>query len=186
VTPSSPVPADDLTLALTATIRAALDGFPQLALDPDQLAVRLAPVLSARLSDAARTAGTDIPALARGLAALPAFPAPDRSSVSARILAALRRHPSGREPGVTPESLVSLTGLPGGTLGTAVSTLVQAGELVRDAWLVRLPQPDDLLLGTRPEGRDDGSQTRQVSERRAIGDRRALGERRLYDRRALD
>jgi hypothetical protein len=51
---------------------------------------------------------------------------------------------------------------------------------------VRLPQPDDLLLGTRPEGRDDGSQTRQVSERRAIGDRRALGERRLYDRRALD
>jgi hypothetical protein len=82
--------------------------------------------------------------------------------------------------------IAALTGLPSSALGTAVSALVQAGDLVRDAWLVRLPQADDLLPGTRPDGHKTEGELRQVAERRAIGDRRAVGERRLYDRRSLE
>jgi hypothetical protein len=81
--------------------------------------------------------------------------------------------------------LRNLTGLPQAALGPAVSALVQAGELVRDAWLVRLPLPDDLLGGTHPPVEERPDESRTVAERRAIGDRRAVGERRLYDRRSL-
>lgn len=186
MSPSSSAPTDDLTLALTATIRAALGGFPRLVPDTEQLAIRLGRALSTRLAKAAASSGANLPELALALATLPAAPVPDRGSVEARILAALGRHPSGHAPGVTPESLAALTGLPPSLLGTAVSALVQAGDLVRDAWLVRLPQADDLLPDSRPDARQPEGELRQVAERRAIGDRRALGERRLYDRRSLE
>ena len=89
-----------------------------------------------------------------------------------------------RAPGVSPESLASLTGLSPSMLGPAVSGLVQAGDLVRDGWLVRLPQAEDLLPSRLAEP-DRGAELRHASERRAIGDRRAVGERRLYERRQL-
>jgi hypothetical protein len=174
---------DDLTLALTETLRAALEAFPQLVLDAEQLASRLAPGLSIRLAEAAEAAGVAAPALARAIATRSEASGAGANSVEARVLAALGRHPGGREPGVSPESLASLTGLSPSTLSPAVSVLVQAGDLVRDGWLVRLPQAEDLLPSHRPAEPDRGTELRQASERRAIGDRRAVGERRLYDRR---
>jgi DNA-binding MarR family transcriptional regulator len=158
---------ENLTRALVETLRAALEAFPQLVLDAEQLATRLAPGLSVRL------AATRSEALGAGT-----------TSVEARVLAALNRHASGREPGVSPESLASLTGLSPSVLGPAVSGLVQAGDLVRDGWLVRLPQAEDLLPSRLAEP-DRGAELRHASERRAIGDRRSVGDRRLYDRRKL-
>jgi hypothetical protein len=177
-------PSDDLTLVLTSTLRAAFDAFPLLVLDAEQLATRLAPGLAATLGEAAKSAGMNASDLARGLASRPKVSGSDAgvASVEERILLALNRHASGRAPGVTPESLASLTGLPASVLGSAVSALVQSGDLVRDGWLVRLPQTDDLLPSSLPESRREG-EARQASERRAIGDRRAVGERRLFDRR---
>lgn len=172
---------DDLTLALTETLRAALEAFPQLVLDAEQLASRLAPGLSVRLAEAAEAAGVPPLALARVLAT--PSEASGATSVEARVLAALGRHASGREPGVSPESLASLTGLSPSVLGPAVSRLIQAGDLVRDGWLVRLPQPQDLLPSARLAEPGRGEEVRHGSERRAIGDRRSVGERRLYDRR---
>ena len=174
---------DDLTLALTETLRAELEAFPQLVLDAEQLASRLAPGLSVRLAEAAEAAGVAAAALARTLTTRPEASGPGANSVEARVLAALGRHASGREPGVSPESLASLTGLSPSSLGPAISVLVQTGDLVRDGWLVRLPQVADLLPSNRPAEPNRGTELRQASERRAIGDRRAVGERRLYDRR---
>jgi hypothetical protein len=174
---------DDLTLALTETLRTALEAFPQLVLDAEQLASRLAPVLSVRLAEAAEAAGVTAPALARALATRSAASDPGTNTVEARVLAALGRHASGREPGVSPESLASLTGLSASVLGPAVSRLIQAGDLVRDGWLVRLPQPLDLLPSNRLAEPGRGAELRHGAERRAIGDRRSVGERRLYDRR---
>ena len=182
---SVPASPDDLTLALTETLRAALEAFPQLVLDAEQLASRLAPGLSVRLAEAAVAAGVAAPALARALATRSEASGPGADSVEARVLAALNRHASGRGPGVSPESLASLTGLSPGVLGSAVSALVQGGDLVRDGWLVRLPQADDLLPSSRLAEPERGTELRHASERRAIGDRRAVGERRLYDRRTL-
>ena len=59
---------NDLTRALADTLRAALEAFPQLVLDAEQLATRLAPGLSVRLTEAAEAAGVAPPALARALA----------------------------------------------------------------------------------------------------------------------
>ena len=174
---------DDLTLALTDTLRAALEAFPQLVLDAEQLASRLAPGLSLRLAEAAEAAGVTTPALARALANRREASGPGPDSPGARVLAALGRHVSGRTPGVSPDSLAALTGLSHSVLGPAVSALVQAGDLVRDGWLVRLPQAEDLLPSARLAGPDRVGELRHASERRAIGDRRSVGERRLYDRR---
>jgi hypothetical protein len=176
---------DDLTLALTDALRAALEGFPQLVLDAEQLAIRLAPRLSVRLAKAAEAAGVTAPALARALTTRSEASGPGANSPEARVLAALGRHASGRTPGVSPDSLASLTGLSHSVLGPTVSGLVQAGELVRDGWLVRLPQAEDLLPSSRLAEPNRGGELRHASERRAIGDRRSVGERRLYDRRAL-
>jgi hypothetical protein len=173
---------DDLTRALADTLRAALKAFPQLVVDAEQLAGRLAPGLSVRLAEAADAAGVSAPALARALATRSEPSGASASSVEARVLAALNRHASGRAPGVSPESLAALTGLSPTVLGPAVSGLVQAGDLVRDGWLVRLPQAEDLLHSRLAEP-DRGVDLRHTTERRAIGDRRAVGERRLYDRR---
>jgi hypothetical protein len=181
--PDSTSPTD-LTRALADTLRAAFEAFPQLVLDAEQLATRLAPGLSVRLAEAAEAAGVAPPALAQALATRSEASGPGAGSVEARVLAALNRHASGRTPGVSPESLAALTGLIPAVLGPAVSGLVQAGDLVRDGWLVRLPQAEDLLPSSRPAEAAREGALRQTSERRAIGDRRAVGERRLYDRRA--
>ena len=183
-------PADDLTLALTSTLQAALESLPRSELSSDTLARSLARPLAVRLSAAAIVAGATVPELARALASRgPAASAGE--TPEGRILAALERHTAGRSPGVTPESLASLTGLAPAILAPAVSLLVQGGQLVRDGWLVRLPSPEDLLPHaqrgehsgeTRQRGRRSG-ETRQLEERRAIGDRRATGERRLFERR---
>jgi hypothetical protein len=178
--------ASQLTDALAGVIREALQDQPTADLDRDVLVARLAPALSARLAQAAVTAGATVPRLTRALALRSGGGAHSEvDSDEERVLGALRRHSAGRSPGVTPESLVVLTGLPQHVLGPVVSTLVQAGELVRDGWLVRLPAPDDLLPGARIS-RERGTESRQVEERRAIGDRRRLGERRLYERRSLN
>jgi hypothetical protein len=176
---------DHLTLALTGTLRAALEAFPQLVLDAEQLASRLAPGLSVRLAEAAEAAGVTAPALARALTTRSEASGPGANSPETRVLAALGRHASGRTPGVSPDSLASLTGLSHSVLGPTVSGLVQAGDLVRDGWLVRLPQAEDLLPSTRLAEPNPERDLRQASDRRAIGDRRSVGERRLYDRRAL-
>jgi hypothetical protein len=84
---------------------------------------------------------------------------------------------------VAPDSLASLTGLSPSVLGPGVGGLIQAGDLVREAWLVRLPQPDDLLPQSGPAAPEVAGARVLVAERRAIGDRRVVGERRLYDRR---
>jgi hypothetical protein len=179
---SSNDPADDLTLAITDTLRAALVAVPRSELSSDALTQSLARHLAQRLSAAVIAAGGTVPDFARALASRSAAEPSRGSTLEERILVALRRHPAGTSPGVTPESLASLTGLLPGVLAPAVSALVQAGELVRDAWLVRLPSGEDLLPGAG-EGEARSGQSRQTSERRAIGDRRATGERRLYDRR---
>jgi hypothetical protein len=181
MTAASTAPADALARALTDALREALEDVPHADLDAESLAARLAPALAIRLATAAGRTGASVTGLARGLASGAAGQEGD--TVEDRILAALRRYPGGRLPGVSPDALRNLTGLSQAVLGPAVSDLVQAGELVRDAWLVRLPLPDDLLGGSPPEARNGDS--RQVAERRAIGDRRAVGERRLYDRRHL-
>jgi hypothetical protein len=174
---------NDLTQALTETLRGALEAFPQLVLDAEQLASRLAPGLSIRLAEAAEAAGVAAPSLARALTARSESSGSGDNSLEGRVLAALGRHASGRAPGVSPDSLASLTGLSHSVLGPAVSALVQAGDLVRDGWLVRLPQAEDLLPSARLAGPDRVGELRHASERRAIGDRRSVGERRLYDRR---
>jgi hypothetical protein len=179
--PASTAPAESLTRALTEALREALLDVPHADLDPDTLAARLAPALSARLATAAGAAGANLGGLVRGLALKPRQ---EGDTVESRILAALRRYPAGRSPGVAPEALRNLTGLSQSLLGPAVSGLVQAGELVRDAWLVRLPQPDDLLPSDQDRDEERDAESRQVIERRAIGDRRAVGERRLYERRS--
>ena len=180
--PSPNLDSDDLTLALAITLRAALQSLPRSELSLDTLAQNLARPLALRLAPAAVTAGASVPELAQALASRSAAEAAPDGTTEERILDALRRHTAGRSPGVTPEALASLTGLAPALLAPVVSTLVQTGELVRDAWLVRLPNQEDLLQGDRgePDGRRD---SRQTAERRAIGDRRATGERRLYDRR---
>ena len=182
MTPASTAPADALTRALTDALREALEDVPYSDLDPETLAARLAPVLSARLASAAGNAGASVSGLARGLT--PRAFSGQFDTVEDRILAALRRYPGGRSPGVAPDALRNLTGLSQAVLGPAVSGLVQAGELVRDAWLVRLPQPDDLLAGA-PPAEEPIVESQEHVERRAIGDRRAVGERRLYERRHL-
>lgn len=180
--PSHPGSADDLTLALTDALRGALATLPRTRLDPESAAADVAAVLAPRLAAAAVAAGLAIPELARALSDHSAEPA---GSPEDRILAALRRHTAGRSPGVTPESLATLTGLPPVALPPAVSALVQAGDLVRDAWRVRLPSPEDLLTGNDSGGVGREGEMRTLTERRAIGDRRTTGERRLYDRRTL-
>jgi hypothetical protein len=178
--------ADDLARALVDAIRAALATIPPSQHDIDILPARLAVALAPRLAAAATAAGAQLPALAHALVGDSSAGGEARGgSIEDRVLAALRRHTAGRSPGVTPDSLASLTGLPQSVLAPAVSALVQAGDLVRDAWLLRLPAAEDLLSGERPDPDRRTTELRHTAERRAIGDRRATGERRLFDRRHL-
>ncbi|HET8623575.1 MAG TPA: hypothetical protein VFM14_08430 [Gemmatimonadales bacterium] len=177
-------PVDELERALTVTLHDALGTVPQLVSEPSQLAEHLALALSRALARAAEKSGTSTLTLARALSK-PADAGSAAAPAEERVVTALGRHPSGRSPGVTPDSLASLTGLAPSVLGPAVSALVQAGRLVRDAWLVRLPHAAADLLPSHSFVSEQPSEPGHAVERRAIGDRRALGERRLYDRRAL-
>jgi hypothetical protein len=166
------------TRDLAPALRAALARFPNLAPDPETLAERLAPVLAEWF-----TAGVPTDDVL-GLIA-----SNDTEGIETLVLAAVAGHPDGRRPGLVPDSLAVLTGLPSAELGHAVSTLVQNGELVRDGWLVRLPDSNDLVSrpgdshGRAAEGRLVAEQDRVEGDRREGADRRQVGERRLFDRR---
>jgi len=137
------------------------------------------------------------PALRAALARFPSL-APDPESLAEQLARALAEwlvlttvagHPHGHRPGLVPDTLADLTGLPPAELGHVVSSLVQSGQLVRDAWLVRLPDSTDLVsrpgdsYGKAPEGRLVAEEDRVGSDRRGGPDRRQVGERRLFDRR---
>ena len=169
------------TRDLAPALRAALAQFPNLAPDPESLAERLAPALAEWFTAGVPT--RDV---------LDLITSNDTESIETLVLAAVAGHPDGRRPGLLPDTLAVLTGLPSAELGHAVSTLVQSGELVRDAWLVRLPDSNDLV--SHPgDSHGKAAGVRLVAERDRVGadrrretDRRQVGERRLFDRRQSD
>jgi hypothetical protein len=170
-------PIEALVRTLTDLLARAVEQSPSLASDPKALAQQIAP-------DLARAIGVG------NLGALVAADTVDgdrsatpEGSPRDRVLGAVSRHPAGRSPGLPPDALSSLTGLSLNALGVAVSALVQAGDLIREAWLVRLPDTGDLLPHSRVSTEAPTEPVRTDAERRAIGDRRRLGERRLYERR---
>jgi hypothetical protein len=149
-----------------------LQRFPGLVQDPTALARHLASELVA--------AG-----LVQGDAASPSATPTSGDAAQARVLQAIAKHPSGRYTGLAPDALGYLTGLSGPPLARAVSALIQSGDLVRDGWLVRIPEAGDLLPQSMSQVRaaHPEEHVSEDSERRAIGDRRSVGDRRLYDRR---
>ncbi|MFL5492865.1 MAG: hypothetical protein ACJ8DC_00625 [Gemmatimonadales bacterium] len=167
-----------MTRDLTPALRAALARFPNLAPDPDRLAEQLAPALSEWLTG--RVPSDDVLGL---------IGSNDTESIETLVLTRIAGHPDGRKPGLLPDTLAVMTGLPSAELGHAVSALVQSGELVRDAWLVRLPDANDLVsrpgesYGKAPQARLVAEEDRLGSDRRGGPDRRQVGERRLFDRR---
>lgn len=168
-----------LARALAGPLKAALAESPDLLSDPEALARRLAPVLSRELASTFAAAPRARDQETEGDVA-------SDGSAKAQVLATIARHPASRSPGLTPDAVAALTGLPPGLLGDTVSALVQAGDLVRDAWLIRLPHTGDLLPHARIPSTavaEEVEGERLGGERRAIGDRRRLGERRLYERR---
>jgi hypothetical protein len=178
---SYPIPPRDssrTTRDLAPALRAALARFPNLAPDPESLAERLAPAVAQWLTGG--IPADDVPSL---------ITSNDTESIETLVLAAVAGHPDGRRPGLVPDTLAVLTGLPPAELGHAVSTLVQSGELVRDAWLVRLPDSTDLMshlgesYGKPGQARLVAEEDRIGSDRRGGPDRRQVGERRLFDRR---
>ena len=99
---------NDLTSALADTLRAALESVPQLVVDAEQVANRLAPGLSVRLAEAVEAAGVTAAALAQGLAirseGSAPMPAPSRRACSPRSTGmpaagyrACRRNPVGAD-----------------------------------------------------------------------------------------
>jgi hypothetical protein len=163
---------------LAPALRAALARFPTLAPDPDSLAEQLAPALAEWLAGGIPSDEV-----------LSLIGSNDIESIETLVLTAVAGHPSGRTPGLVPDTLAVLTGLPPAELGRAVSMLVQSGELVRDAWLVRLPDADD-LVGRPVQSRDGVRESRLVAvedrlgnDRRVGPDRRQVGERRLFNQR---
>ena len=166
------------TRDLAPALRAALARFPTLAPDPERLAELLAPALAEWLSGG--VPADEILSLVESN---------DTESMETLVLTAVAGHPDGRKPGLLPDTLAVITGLPPAELGRAVSALVQSGELVRDAWLVRLPDPDDLLscpgesYGRAPHARLLAEEDRLGDDRRGAPDRRQVGERRLFERR---
>lgn len=178
--PPAGLPVDTLAHMLAGLLAEALAQSPHLASDPDALARQLAPGLSRELASSALDAAAG---LRRGD---PASEITPDATAADQVLAAIARHPAGRSQGITPDALASLTGMAPGLLGDAVSALVQSGDLVRDAWLIRMPESGDLLPQSRVGAVQVVPETeasRLGSDRRAIGDRRSLGERRLYERR---
>src|SRR4029077_15905438 len=151
--PSLPTP-ESLAGALARALAATLPEQSHLDVDGEALASRAGPARRRAIEAGARAeplAGSAPGSFRRG----------DRDSAEARVLAAIARHPSGHSPGLTPDELPPIPGLgaPGGgpaggprapEVGPVVRLLVQRGDLVRDAWLVRLPDASDLL----PEARE--------------------------------
>lgn len=180
-TPSVPAPADALTRQLVRPLRDALAQFSDLIADPDTLAKRLALVLGPHLADAGFAAAVE--------PVRPVASPADTAPPAVLVLRVIAEHPAGRRHGLTPDALAMLTQLPLALLARTISKLVQDGELVRDAWLVRLPEPDDLLGPDRGAGvrvMTEGEPTRSGQERRLARDRRGSGERRLYERREAE
>ncbi len=176
---------DDHVRALAGTLRTLLEEFPQLAPDPGKLADQLAPMLALHV---AATPGETAPVEVESMSA--AIVAELELSPEARVLEVIRGHEAGIEPGLAPESLSRLTGLSISVVGSTVCELVQAGRLIRDAWLIRLPRAEDLVSPARssgdlPELRAASPDPRTGEDRRESGDRRVIGDRRLYERRAL-
>lgn len=169
---------DERARALAHTLRSALEEFPQLAPEPGRLADRLATLIAPQLS--AIYGEPEAPVLGR---TAPVH-AESESSQTSRILEALSADEAGVEPGLAPEALSRLSGLPIVMVASAVSELVQAGRVIRDGWLVRLPHANDLLLSPRSsvEATPLAAAHDSHDERRA-GNRRSIGDRRLYDRR---
>ena len=169
-----------MTRDLAPALRAVLTRFPYLAPDPERLAKQLAPTLAEWL--AGRIPTDDVLGL---------IGSNGTESIESLVLTAVAGHPDGRNPGLLPDTLAVMTGLPSAELGHAVSALVQSGELVRDAWLVRLPHADDRVSrpgeshGKAPQARLVAEEDRLESDRRGGPDRRQVGERRLFDRRKL-
>jgi hypothetical protein len=173
-----PETTDALVRALSRLLADALAHAPGLASDPEGLARRIAPGLERKLG----LADLDITASPGRGGAERAVSEP--ASPRELLLAVVAQHPAGRSPGLPPDALRALTGLPLALLGETVSALVQSGDLVRDAWLVHVPESGDLLPHPRLPAEDaSGEADHSDTERRAIGDRRRLGERRLYERR---
>jgi hypothetical protein len=170
--PSLPTP-ESLAGALARALAATLPEQSDLDVDAETLARRLAPALRRELESGERDeplAGSAPASFRRG----------DRDSAEARVLAAIARHPAGHSPGLTPDELATITGLAAPEVGPVVRLLVQRGDLVRDAWLVRLPDANDLL----PEAREAAVRAGRTEPEERIGvERRGIGDRRLYERR---
>jgi hypothetical protein len=184
--------ADRVARALIRPLYESLLQLPHKVRNAEALAARLSASLSERLVSSplaliTALSPSDDDGTRGGTGTGEPATAGERNPIEARVLAAVRSQPAGRSPGLTPDALLALTGLEAAALGSAVSALVQAGALVRDAWLVRLPETGDLLV---PSGTEERVATRRAAteeergvDRRAIGDRRVMGERRLFDRR---
>jgi hypothetical protein len=172
-----PETTDALVRALSRLLADALAHTPGLASDPEGLARWIAPGLERKLGlDLDITASPGRGGAERAVS--------EPASPRALLLAVVAQHPAGRSPGLPPDALRALTGLPLALLGETVSALLQSGDLVRDAWLVRVPGSGDLLPQPGLPAEDaPGEADHSETERRAIGDRRRLGERRLYERR---
>jgi hypothetical protein len=170
---------DERARALAHTLRAALEEFPQMAPEPRRLADRLATLLGPQLAAIYGESGGAV------LGQTAPVSAESGSSPISRILETLSAHEAGIEPGLAPEALSRLSGLPIAMVGQAVSELVQAGQVIRDAWLVRLPHANDLLPSVPPSGEATRPQAaaQDFHDERRAGDRRSIGDRRLYDRR---
>jgi len=171
-------PTDLLVRALSGLLADALAHSPGLASDPEALARLIAPALGRKLalSGLDLTTSSEQEETERGV--------PEPASPGDLVIAVVARHPAGRSPGLPPDALRALTGLPQGVLGETVSALVQSGDLVRRAGLVRMPESGDLLPHPAQPAEDDFEKSDHPdTDRRAIGDRRRLGERRLYERR---
>ena len=193
---ASAAAADRVARALIRPLYESLLQLPHQVRNAEALAAQLSTVLGVRLAASPRgliAALTEWAGVteSNGSGTRRGTPSPkpapiERDPIEALVLAAVRGQPAGRSPGLTPDALLSLTGLEPPALGQAVSALVQAGELVRDTWLVRLPETGDLLASPGIEEvvvARRSSPDERGGDRRAIGDRRVMGERRLFDRR---
>ena len=190
MSPSSSDSADDLTLALTKTLRAAFDAFPLLvarrgaagqpdwhrdsparSVRPPGRRGRRAPIWPAPSTTRSRVSG---PRPGAGVA-----------SVEERVMLALNRHASSRgarrDAGIAGVAhrahggRARLGGERAGAVGRPGARRMAECVCRRRATCCRTRGPTGGSARTLS--------TPQTSERRAIADRRAVGERRLYDRR---
>ena len=169
--PNSPITRQQLIELLLPSLRELLStpqaravGAPA---DPARLAELLTHGLAERLE---RTAAAHARTESR-----PDMLAPEPE---ARIRQLLESAPDQR---FTLDEVATYAGLPRETASACVSSLVQAGSVVRDGYFIRLPGPEDELP---PRDWDADPDQRGGPDRRTeTPDRRGLGDRRLFDRR---